>query len=374
MTQGPVHTFRTLVATGELDDDAAQRFAVEKLQLLHTQLDGYNAAKPTLAGFGLFGWGRERIMQAEIKGLYLYGGVGRGKSMLMDMFFYTANVDKKRRVHFHEFMQEVHDGIFKARKSHDKDPIEPVAKAIAAEAHLLCFDEMQIVDITDAMIVGRLFEKLFARGVVIVATSNRHPDELYKDGLNRHLFLPFIEEIKEHLEVYHLASEVDHRLGGQKSPELYFTPLDEVSSHEMNAAWEILTEGKGIPKTLQVKGRDVVIPSFYDGAGRFNFAQLCEAPLGAVDYLAIAKTVDVLLLDDIPKMSREKGNEAKRFILLIDTLYEAKVRLICSAADVPDRLYQQGRGAWQFKRTTSRLEEMQRAEWGEMGKTPILRA
>lgn len=374
MAQGPVHTFRTLVATGELNDDAAQRFAVEKLQLLHTRLDGYNAAKPTLAGFGLFGWGREKITQTEIKGLYLYGGVGRGKSMLMDMFFYTVHVEKKRRVHFHEFMQEVHDGIFEARKNHTKDPIEPVAKAIAAEAHLLCFDEMQIVDITDAMIVGRLFEKLFARGVVIVATSNRHPDDLYKDGLNRHLFLPFIEKIKEHLEVYHLASEIDHRLGGQKSPELYFTPLDEVSAREMDAAWEVLTEGKGAAKTLTVKGRDVVIPSFYDGAGRFTFAQLCETPLGAVDYLAIAKAVDVLLLDDIPKMSKEKGNEAKRFILLIDTLYEAKVRLICSAADVPARLYQQGRGAWQFKRTTSRLEEMQRAEWGMIGDSPTLSA
>ncbi len=364
MALGPVHTFRTLVNSGELNDDAAQRFAVEKLQLLHTRLDGYNAAKPTLAGFGLFGWGREKITQAEIKGLYLYGGVGRGKSMLMDMFFYTVNVEKKRRVHFHEFMQEVHDGIFEARKSHDKDPIEPVAKAIAAEAHLLCFDEMQIADITDAMIVGRLFEKLFARGVVIVATSNRHPDELYKDGLNRHLFLPFIEEIKEHLEVYHLASEMDHRLGGQKSAELYFTPLDDVSRREMDAAWDALTNGKGMPKTLVVKGRDVVIPSYYEGAGRFTFAQLCETPLGAVDYLAIAKALDVLFLDDIPKMSKEKGNEAKRFILLIDTLYEAKVRLICSADDVPDRLYQQGKGAWQFKRTTSRLEEMQRAEWG----------
>ncbi len=374
MAHGPVHTFRTLVNSGGLNDDAAQRFAVEKLQLLHTRLDGYNAAKPTLAGFGLFGWGREKITQAKIKGLYLYGGVGRGKSMLMDMFFYTVNVEKKRRVHFHEFMQEVHDGIFEARKNRNKDPIEPVAKAIAAKAHLLCFDEMQIADITDAMIVGRLFEKLFARGVVIVATSNRHPDELYKDGLNRHLFVPFIEKIKEHLEVYHLASEMDHRLGGQKNPELYFTPLDDVSRREMDAAWDVLTNGKGAPKTLIVKGRGVVIPSFYKGAGRFTFAQLCETPLGAVDYLALAAVVDVLLLDDIPKMSKEKGNEAKRFILLIDTLYEAKVRLICSAADVPDRLYQQGRGAWQFKRTTSRLEEMQRAEWGMVGESPTLRA
>lgn len=364
MAIGPVHTFRTLVATGELEDDAAQRFAVEKLQLLHTRIENYNAAKPTLAGFGLFGWGREKITQTQIMGLYLYGGVGRGKSMLMDLFFYTANVEKKRRVHFHEFMQEVHSGIHEARKKYDKDPIEPVAKAIADSAHLLCFDEMQIADITDAMIVGRLFEKLFARGVVIVATSNRHPDELYKDGLNRHLFTPFIEMIKEHLEVYHLASEVDYRLDGHKNPNLYHTPLDEVSAREMDAAWAALSDGKSAPHTLNVKGRDVVIPSYYDGAGRFTFAELCETPLGAVDYLAIANAVDVLLLDDIPKMSKEKRNEAIRFILLIDTLYEAKVRLICSAADVPDRLYQEGRGAWQFKRTTSRLEEMQTAAWG----------
>lgn len=178
--------------------------------------------------------------------------------------------------------------------------------------------------------------------------------------------------IKGRLEVYHLASDMDHRLNGHKSPELYHTPLDEVSIREMNKAWDAMTEGKGAPFTLEVKGRDVVIPSYFDGAGRFTFAELCEKPLGAIDYLAIAKKVDVLLLDDIPKMSKEKGNEAKRFILLIDTLYEAKVRLICSAATVPDRLYQEGRGAWQFKRTTSRLEEMQTAGWGETTDSPIL--
>ncbi|MEO1918500.1 MAG: cell division protein ZapE [Paracoccaceae bacterium] len=364
MAKGPIHTFRELIASGEMTDDAAQRFAVEKLQLLHTQIEGYNAAKPTIVGLGLFGWGREKIKKEPIKGLYLYGGVGRGKSMLMDLFFYTANVEKKRRVHFHEFMQEVHDGIHEARKKYDKDPIEPVANAIADSAHLLCFDEMQIVDITDAMIVGRLFKKLFARGVVIVATSNRHPDELYKDGLNRYLFAPFIEEIKARIEVYHLASNVDHRLGGLKSAELYHTPLDEVSADAMDAAWVELAGGKGVPKTLKVKGRDVVIPSYFKRAGRFTFHELCETPLGAGDYLAISSALNVLILDDIPKMSKEKGNEAKRFILLIDTLYEAKVRLIASAADVPDRLYQEGRGAWQFKRTTSRLEEMQTVGWG----------
>lgn len=188
MVKGPVQTFRTLVGNGELNDDAAQRMAVEKLQLLHTRLIDYDASKPKSVGLGLFGWGRENITEASIPGLYLYGGVGRGKSMLMDLFFYTAQVEKKRRVHFHAFMQEVHEGITAARKLNKKDPIETVAKNIAGSVSLLCFDEMQIADITDAMIVGRLFEKLFERGVVVVTTSNRHPDDLYENGLNRQLF------------------------------------------------------------------------------------------------------------------------------------------------------------------------------------------
>lgn len=364
MADSPLSKFRTLIAAGELQDDAAQRLAIEKLQLLHTRLEGYNPAKPKKVGFGLFGWGREHIRQQDIKGLYIYGGVGRGKSMLMDLFYDVSPVEKKRRVHFHAFMQEVHDGICVARAKYTKDPVEPVAEAIADSATLLCFDEMQISDITDAMLVGRLFEKLFARGVVIVTTSNRHPDDLYKDGLNRALFVPFIELMKEHLEVYHLQSGTDHRRDRIREVRVYHTPLGAKATTEMDHAWDVLAGEPGGPLVLHIKGRDVTLPAFHNCVARASFTDLCAQPLGARDYLAIAEEVEVLLLDDIPKLSRANNNEAKRFVTLIDTLYEAKVRLICSAADVPERLYEAGAGAFEFERTVSRLEEMQSVDWG----------
>ncbi|MEE9453278.1 MAG: cell division protein ZapE [Paracoccaceae bacterium] len=364
MPQGPLHNFRALVAKGALFDDAAQRLAVEKLQLLHTRLKGYNPAHPKHVGLGLFGWGRDSITQAAIPGLYLYGGVGRGKSMLMDMFFDSAPIAKKRRVHFHAFMQEIHEGIRAARTKKQKDPIEPVAVAVANQATLLCFDEMQISDITDAMLVGRLFEKLFARGVVIVTTSNRHPDDLYENGLNRQLFLPFIEMMKDRLEVYHLESETDHRMGVQKAAKTYHVPLGPTATKAMDAAWNALTQGQARALVLRVKGREVILPQFANGVARASFGDLCEGPLGAADYLEIAQRVEVLLLDNIPKLSRASNNEAKRFVTLIDTLYEAKVRLICSAAATPEYLYKKGPGAFEFARTASRLEEMQGADWG----------
>lgn len=363
MPQGPLHKFRAMVAAGDLRDDAAQRHAVEKLQLLHARLQGYNPAKPRHVGLGIFGWGRENITQTPVPGLYLYGGVGRGKSMLMDLFFDSAPVAKKRRVHFHEFMQEIHDGICVARATYTKDPVEPVAEAVADSATLLCFDEMQISDITDAMLVGRLFEKLFARGVVIVTTSNRHPDDLYKDGLNRALFVPFIEMMKERLEVYHLESGTDYRLGGEGG-EVYFSPLGKAADKAMKTAWEALTVSRGRRLVLRVKGREVVLPQYCDGVARATFADLCEQPLGPRDYLEIADVIEVLLLDDIPRLSRENNNEAKRFVILIDALYEAKVQLICSAEATPEHLYEAGTGAFEFERTASRLMEMQGANWG----------
>ena len=204
--------YRARVAEGALDADPAQRLAVEKLQLLAMRLADYNPAKPKRVGLGRFGWGRDRLEEKPVPGLYLYGGVGRGKSMLMDLFFAAAPVAQKRRVHFHAFMQEMHAGIARARAQGVTDPVRPVADAVADQATLLCFDEMQITDITDAMLVGRLFERLFERGVVVVTTSNRAPDALYKDGLNRNLFLPFIAMIKERLEVHELESATDHRL------------------------------------------------------------------------------------------------------------------------------------------------------------------
>ncbi len=367
MPQGPLIKYRELIAKGELRDDAAQRLAVEKLQLLHRRLEGYNPAKPSRFGLGLFGWGREHIEEVEVQGLYLYGGVGRGKSMLMDLFFESAPVAKKRRVHFHAFMQEVHAGITKARRDYAKDPIEPVAAAVAESATLLCFDELQIGDITDAMIVGRLFDKLFARGVVIVATSNRHPDDLYKDGLNRQLFVPFIERIKERLEVFHLVSDTDYRQGKRTGGKVYFTPLNARARHDMDAAWAAYAVCKGQPLVLKVQGHELRLPLHCDGVARASFADLCEQPLGAADYLAIADEIAVLLLDSIPVLSQEQVGPAKRFVTLIDALYEAKTRLICAAAAPPEQLFEAGDGAFEFERTASRLREMASADWAERG-------
>ncbi len=364
MQNGPLPAFRARVAEGALRDDAAQRLAAEKLQLLHTRLRDYDPAKPKKVGLGMFGWGREKLTDSFIPGLYLYGGVGRGKSMLMDMFFETTSVVKKRRVHFHAFMQEVHRGINNARKTGVDDPIQPVADAIADAATLLCFDEMQITDITDAMLVGRLFEKLFARGVVIVCTSNRHPDELYKDGLNRHLFLPFIALIKDRLELHELEGPTDHRLGRLAEVKVWHQPLGAKADAAMNAAWSHLAGGRGMPLELVVNGRKVVIPQFLNGIGRASFEDLCETPLGPADYLAISGALRVLVLDQIPVLDGVAMNEAKRFVTLIDTLYEARVKLIASAEAEPAGLYPVGKGAFEFQRTVSRLEEMKGDGWG----------
>ncbi len=363
MTDGIMPIYRQKLAAGELKDDMAQRLAVQKLQVLHNRLLGYRAEAPKKVRLGMFGWGREKMREAPVPGLYMYGGVGRGKSMLMDLFFETATLRLKRRVHFHAFMQEVHAGIFQARKGGIEDPISPVADGIADHATLLCFDEMQITDITDAMIVGRLFERLFARGVVIVATSNRHPDDLYKDGLNRHLFLPFIEALKAHLETHHLESETDHRQARLSGMKVYHTPLGQQADAALDAAWGELAGGTPHPLTLKRPGRDLVIREHLNGVARDSFEALCEAPLGPGDYLALAETIRVLILEDIPVLGREKANAAKRFVTLIDALYEAHTRLICSAAAVPEALYPEGTGAFEFARTASRLAEMQSADW-----------
>jgi len=364
MTDGPMALYRRRVAEGALDADPAQRLAVEKLQLLAMRLTDYNPAKPKRVGLGRFGWGRDRLEEKPVPGLYLYGGVGRGKSMLMDLFFETAPVSPKRRAHFHAFMQEVHAGIARARAEGVTDPVRPVADAVADGATLLCFDEMQISDITDAMLVGRLFERLFERGVVVVTTSNRPPDELYKDGLNRQLFLPFIAMLKDRLEVHELASATDHRLDRLQGAPVYHTPLGPEAIAALDAAWKRLARGPGEPLTLRVQGRELVLPAWRNGVARTSFEELCGRPLGPADYLAIAEAVDVLILDDVPVLSPARNNEAKRFVTLIDALYEAKVRLIASAAAEPDALYPEGAGAFEFARTASRLHEMRSAGWG----------
>jgi cell division protein ZapE len=364
MTAGPMALYRQRVADGSLDADPAQRRAVEKLELLAMRLADYQPSKPKRVGIGLFGWGRDRLVEKPVPGLYLYGGVGRGKSMLMDLFFEAAPVTPKRRVHFHAFMQEIHKGIAAARATGVTDPVRPVADAVADSATLLCFDEMQITDIADAMLVGRLFERLFERGVVVVTTSNRAPDALYKDGLNRNLFLPFIALIEDRLEVHELASATDHRLDRLHGATVYHSPLGPAATAALDAAWASLARGPGQPLTLTVQGRAVTLPEYRNGVARASFARLCGKPLGPADYLAIAEAIEVLILDDVPTLSRARNNEAKRFVTLVDALYEARVRLICSAAAEPDALYAAGEGAFEFERTASRLHEMRSAGWG----------
>jgi cell division protein ZapE len=367
MSDGPMARWRALVAAGTLRPDPAQALAVEKLQLLHQRLVGYSPARPQKVARGFLGFGRKAAKpDATLNGLYLYGGVGRGKSMLMDLFHSGAPVKRKRRVHFHAFMQEVHAGVHAARMSGVDDPVPPVCEEIAEGATLLCFDELQVGDITDAMILGRLFEGMFARGVVIVATSNRHPDDLYKDGLNRQLFLPFIALIKQRLDLHALEGPVDHRRGRLAGSPTYHVPLGPDADTALDRAWDALTDGAvGAPLSVTVNGRKVEAPRFAAGCLRASFDDLCAQPLGPADYLALAEAAHTVILDRIPRLSRANSNEAKRFVTFVDALYEARRRLIVSAAAEPDQLYVEGEGAFEFARTASRLDEMRSVDWGK---------
>ena len=338
------------------------------------RLQDYNPRSGKQVAMGWLGFGRKAAKADKaLTGLYLFGGVGRGKSMLMDLFFASAPVEAKRRVHFHAFMQEVHTGVRVARKSSVDDPIRPVAEAIADSAVLLCFDEFQVSDITDAMILGRLFEALFDRGVVVVATSNRPPDDLYKDGLNRGVFLPFIQMLKDRVDLIELDTPIDYRRSSGADPGAdrngsYFTPLGPEAEAAIEAAWARETQGEDpTPLTLSIHGRRVRIAQATDDAGRASFEELCENPLGAADYLAIAERFNAFFIDAIPRLGWAQNNEAKRFVTLIDALYEAKVRLYCSADVPPEGIYTEGAGAFEFDRTVSRLAEMQSP--GYMGRT-----
>jgi cell division protein ZapE len=351
--------YDALVEAGTIRPDAAQRAALALFAPIYAYL-----AKPAPKAGGLRGL-LARRKPDPAPGLYLWGGVGRGKSMLMDLFVATLEDIPKRRVHFHAFMQEIHAGMHAARKGGVEDALAPVADAVAQEVRLLAFDEMQITDITDAMIVGRLFERLMAAGVVIVTTSNRVPDDLYKNGLNRALFVPFIEMIKTRMCVHALQSETDYRQHRLAGAQVWFAPADSAARAEMARFWEELTgHDPGKPLVLKVKGRDVVIPRAHNGVGWARFWDLCGQPLGPADYLALAEVLRVLMIEDIPYLTVSNYNEAKRFVTLVDTLYEARVRLIASAASEPEQLYTEGAGSFEFERTASRLREMQGAAWG----------
>ncbi len=344
-------------AGGEITADPAQHAALPGLEDMRAYFD--KPARRTGWLGRLFG-----RTPPPPKGMYLWGGVGRGKSYLMDLLFDAVEIENKRRVHFHAFMQEIHEGMHANRRRGVNDALKPLADAVVTETRLLCFDEMQIIDITDAMIVGRLFEALIGGGVVIVTTSNRRPDDLYKDGLNRALFLPFIALIKDRMSVHHLESPTDYRRHRLQGTNRYFTPADAEASTAMDLLWRDLTGGVWEPLALTVKGRKVVLPGFHNGVARVSFWELCGKALGPADYLAVAQAVRVLLLEDVPQLSRSNFNVARRFVVLVDALYEAKVRLIVSAADVPELLYIEGEGTFEFERTASRLREMQSEGWG----------
>jgi cell division protein ZapE len=347
--------YESRVADGTLLRDPAQEAALAVLERAAARLEA-----PTRRGL----FGRRKPPEGTM-GAYLWGGVGRGKSMLMDLFHEAMGEGDapvaSRRVHFHSFMQEVHDGMREARTRGVRDAIAPVADAVAEDTRVLCFDEMQITDITDAMIVGRLFERLFEDGVHVITTSNRHPIELYKNGLNRQLFVPFIELLEERLIVHHLESPRDHRQDRLRGEGAWFAPGETAA---VDAIWERLTHGREEALTLRVKGREIPLPRHANGVARATFKDLCGRPLGAADYLALARAVRVLVLTDVPVLSGAHHNEARRFVTLVDALYEARTRLIVQAEAEPDGLYPEGTGAFEFARTASRLEEMRSEGWG----------
>lgn len=357
------------IAQGILARDPGQLRVARALDRLAADLQDYSP-QPTSGWRRLLAGNGKR--QAP-RGLYIHGGVGRGKSMLMDLFFEEASTELKRRVHFHAFMQDVHGRIHAIRQQQrtghvwdDADPIAMVAERIASESHLLCFDEFQVTDIADAMILGRLFEALFRNGVVVVATSNTAPGDLYLNGLNRNVFLPFIALIEERLETIAIEDGRDYRQDRLKGERVYLTPLDQKAGEDFGRLWSKLTDGeRGEPASLPVLGRQVRIPLAARGSARFSFADLCGAPLGAADYSAIAEAFHTIFIEDVPRLPRERHNEARRFITLIDTLYENGNRLVISAEAQPEDIYIGGEGGGAFARTASRLNEMQSSGYWE---------
>jgi cell division protein ZapE len=342
------------VATGVTQPDAAQQLAAQRLDSLATSLTRWQRARGRSLAKLIGGTGPDAPC-----GLYIWGKVGRGKTMLMDLFHDAISFEPKRRIHFHEFMAEVHDRIGAARARTEGDPIPEVAKDIAKTARLLCFDEFHVTDIADAMILGRLFTALFERQVVVVATSNVPPDGLYKDGLNRQLFVPFINLLITKVDVVELVSAKDFRLEKLAGHPLYFTPLGPTAEACIRESFlHIAGTSRGAPLDLDVKGRKVRVPEAADGVACFDFADLCSLPLGALDYLAIARAFHTVIIANVPELNRDRRAEARRFITLIDTLYDARVGLIVSAASEPDAIYPSGDEAFLFERTASRLIEM----------------
>ncbi|KQV73199.1 cell division protein ZapE [Rhizobium sp. Root1220] len=361
---------KSLTASGALQLDSAQMHVAKCLDRVLAQL---KQKRPAAKGSAL-GWlfAAKKKPSDRVKGLYIHGSVGRGKTMLMDMFFTMAPCARKRRAHFHEFMTDVHNRIaahrlkLKNGETKQSDPIPVVAAALFNEAELLCFDEFSVTDIADAMILSRLFADLFRRGCILVATSNVEPGNLYRDGLNRSLFLPFLDLLHEYVDIASLESPTDYRMEKVDSLPVYLTPRDERTDMAMDALWTQALHGRRAQSLeIAMKGRVIHVPLAVDRIARFSFVDLCEKPLGAADYLAICARFDAVFLDHVPLLGPDKRNQTKRFIILIDTLYDHAVRLYVSAAEMPENLLTQARGTegFEFDRTVSRLFEMRSAEY-----------
>jgi len=355
--------YAALIAAGKIEADPGQAELAQHFAALERRIAMHRLARKSSSLGWLFG--RRQNTEPPIKGLYIYGEVGRGKTFLMDLFFEACVAQRKRRAHFHEFMADVHERVHayrqESKNGDGSDPIHRAAAAIAEEAWLLCFDEFHVTDIADAMILGRLFTRLFELGVIMVATSNLAPRELYKDGLNRGLFVPFIAILERHCEVVRLDARIDFRLEKLTGVPTWYVPDDAKAAAALNGAWERLTAGNsGVAQELTVKGHVVHVPRAAMGVARFSFAELCGEPLAASDYLKVAHEFHTIILEHIPVMDFDRRNEAKRFIILIDTLYDHAVKLLASAQADPDALYvaDEGYEAQEFKRTASRLIEM----------------
>jgi len=375
----PLSRYNQMLSNGELRPDDHQQQIMDKLQALHLDLVGYQEKIEKKSGF-LGRWLNSKSKSPCPKGLYIHGDVGRGKSMIMDLFFAGAPVTLKRRVHFHAFMLEIHRAIHDWRymsgaariELHGTDmddPIPPLAQKIAGESLLLCFDEFQVSDVTDAMILGRLFTNLFERGVVMVLTSNRPPDGLYRGGLNRELFLPTIDLITERLDVVSLSGPTDYRMERMQGIQVYYHPLGDAATKALSKAFwrltdhEVADRSKVGPEELSVQGRTIHVPVADKGVAVFSFKKICGVALGAADYLAIAWQYHTVIMVGIPRLGPENRNEAKRFVTLIDVLYENGVKFLCCAEVPPQTLYPEGHGHFEFQRTISRLIEMQSLEY-----------
>jgi cell division protein ZapE len=368
----PLDRYRSMREAKELMRDPTQKLAIEKLQSLHHALKGYQPAGDSfLAGWkDRFGLGRRT--EEPPMGLYLYGPVGRGKSMLMDLFFNTAPLERKRRVHFHAFMLEIQQRLNELRKKEKRvDPLIRVAADVADESWLLCFDEFHVVNIADAMILGRLFEAFFEHGVVVIATSNVAPRDLYKGGLQRERFLPFIDLIVEKLDILDIGAGTDFRLDRLKGEPVWHTPIGRNATASLDAAFATLTDNaEPAPFEIEVQGRVIHAHQAARGIARFTFDELCNKPRGASDFLAIATQYHTVMVDNIPILDERERDAAKRFVVLIDSLYEHHVNLFASADGEPDQLYMKGDTAFEFQRTVSRLMEMQAEDYLNSPHTP----